>query len=292
MINSPYFFNDETYFFDQTSPLMERTISSFEQIQPNESEKMNTETNKENKICPIPKSQPTVDSKMKTFDSIKMLGQKTQRNENPSPKKEKENSEIDKKLGRIPNDSNKTGSHNKSSFDNIMRTIKPKISKYMHNLLNRSLKTTKYEFKRLDSVLNKELKKDFNLDLLNMTVKDIYLNFNISTKYSSHSIEDNLFDSSNENREIIQYIENNPEKEKDACEVLKLTYEEIIEKFIDDPKEGLENFKSIIRSEKYKLKKPVDLEKYISDIDYLFKNIRNWFEVKTGRQGKKRTKNL
>ena len=263
-------------------------------VEPNysiESEKINTETNQENKFSPVQNRQSNIDSKIQTDDSSKMLEKKTKRNANiPSSNQKKEISNAEKKYGRIPKNSDKIGLHNKMSFDNIIRAIKTRISKYLNNLLNRSLKTTRYTFKKIVSVINKELKKEFNIELSQMNVKDIYEKFDISPRYFRQSKKNTSLDLSNYNREIIQYIENNKEEEEEAYKILSLTYEDVIKRFIKDPNEGLEKFKSEIRNEENKLKNPEDLEKYIFDIEYLFKNFKKWFEEKKGRKGGKRNK--
>ena len=273
-------------------PQIGEFIGIFEPNYSIESEKINTETNQENKFSPVQNRQSNIDSKIQTnHSSNENEEKKTKRNANiPSSNQKKEIANVEKKYGRIPKNSDKIGLHNKMSFDNIIRAIKTRISKYLNNLLNRSLKTTIYTFKKIVSVINKELKKEFNIELSQMKVKDIYEKFDISPRYFRQSKKNTSLDLSNYNREIIQYIEKNQKEEEEAYKILSLTYEDVIKRFIKDPNEGLEKFKSEIRNEENKLKNPEDLEKYISDIEYLFNNFKKWFEEKKGRKGGKRNK--
>ena len=142
-----------------------------------------------------------------------------------------------------------------------MRAIKPRIFNYMHMLLNSSIETIENRFKKLESIINKELKTDFNLKLLKMTVKDIYLSFKKSPKYSNHSKNKSESNLSNENIDIVQYIMNNKDKEPKAYEILNLTYENIILKFIEDQDEGLEKFKSEIKDKENHFRGSIDINK-------------------------------
>ena len=141
----------------------------------------------------------------------KLLGNKmkrcknypTQKKTTRTPKKEKEvcieiYNGIKKIMGRKRrNDSNK-GSHTKNTPDNIMPKIKSNFFGYIH-LLNKSLISKDIRFSKLDSKINKELKKDFNLNLLDRTIRDIYEKTGISSKLTKISIIN-----SNINKEIIQ----------------------------------------------------------------------------------------
>ena len=280
--------SNDQYLF---SPIIQQLFYFQESCPFDESVKLNNGTNPDNKICEGPKEQIIVNSQMKT-DSFRMLGKKTKRIEKVKKiNLEKQISHNEKKLGRYPNSSDKIGAHNRSSYDNEMRAIKPRIFNYMHMLLNSSIETIENRFKKLESIINKELKTDFNLKLLKMTVKDIYLSFKKSPKYNNHSKNKSESNLSNENIDIVQYIMNNKDKEPKAYEILNLTYENIILKFIEDQDEGLEKFKSEIKDKENHFRGSIDINKYISDIDYLCKNFRNWFELKRGRKGTKRKKN-
>ena len=291
MLNDFLSFNIYSNDFNLFSPIIQPSFYFHDNCPSNESIKLNNGTNQDHKICAGPKEQIIVNSQKKTSDSFRMLEKKTKRKEkvkNINLKKQISNNE--KKPGRYPNTSDKIGAHNRSSYDNEMRAIKPRISNYMHILLNNSIENIDYRFKKLESIINKELKTDFNLKLLKMTVKEIYLSFKKSPKYNNHSknkIESNL---SNENIDIIKYIEKNKDKEPRAYKILNLTYEDIILKFIGDKDEGLEKFKSEIKDKENNFRGAINIKEYISDIDYLCINFRNWFESKRVRKGTKRKK--
>ena len=74
------------------------------------------------------------------------------------------------------------------------------------------------KFLKLSCKINKELKRDFNLDLLNRTIRDIYENTEISKKLKKLSnINFNI------NRKIISKIyEENIEEQ--TIKILNLTY--------------------------------------------------------------------
>ena len=73
--------------------------------------------------------------------------------------------------------------HGKYSENNMMRKIIVYIMLFILNFLNYSLKNKKYKFYRIDKKIMECLKKYFNLNLLNRTVKDIFSNEITSKKY-------------------------------------------------------------------------------------------------------------
>lgn len=91
--------------------------------------------------------------------------------------------------------------------------------------MNKSLKNKDIKFLKLGSKINKELKRDFNLKLLNRTIRDIYENTEITKKLRKLTkINSNI------NKEIISKIyEENIEEQ--TIKILNLTYFELFQMF-------------------------------------------------------------
>ena len=114
-------------------------------------------------------------------NSIEILS-KRKRNRDSIVNGDKENSEEkldndeNKKIGRRLKDEfyENEAKHNKYSEDNIITKLKTAIFKYILNHLNQSLEFTKYKFYPLNVKLNTCLNKDFNMELLERTIYDIY----------------------------------------------------------------------------------------------------------------------
>ena len=202
----------------------------------------------------------------KTKNTTKILGHKTKRNDiksNNITNNVENNVENKKRRGRKKKEELDKRNHNKQSEDNIMRKIKSYFLNYCHNLLNKSIMYKDLQFLKLNSEINENLKRDYNLNLLNITLKELYEKSSISTKYKKQI--KNCFD---KNKQIIKKIyEENEEVE--TIKILNLTYRELFNVFI-------RNIKKI----------SLELETKIKDISILhedeFKNINNFFEeIKT-----------
>ena len=187
------------------------------------------------------------------------------------------------------------GNHTRYSEDNIMRKIKSFFGKSLYNFLNNSLKNSK--FLKLEISINKDLKKDINIKLFNMTLKEIYSNSNISEKYKHEE--------QNHNRNLINkiYLEN---EETSVIKILNLTYLEAFDIFIRRIKtnqninpnlqkkiEGTdildnEKFEDVISlidkiEKEEEINKNGDINQYINKLKNLCLNFENWFEKKVGR---------
>ena len=98
---------------------------------------------------------------------------------------------TDKKRGRKTNISKKFEIHNKMSPDNIVKKIKASIFNFilafLNNIINlsdESYRLYNVELLKLDYKYVKTLKKEQEIELLNMTLKDIFSK-DISPKYKS-----------------------------------------------------------------------------------------------------------
>ena len=228
------------------------------------------------------------------------------------PKKEKEiyieiNNGGKSKMGRKKkNDSNK-GAHSKSTPDNIMRKIKSNFFVFIHNLLNKSLKNKDIKFLKLGSKINKELKRDFNLKLLNRTIRDIYENTEITKKLRKLTkINSNI------NKEIISKIyEENIEEQ--TIKILNLTYFELFQMFRSKIKSlsleleikkneiSLLNtdefsdinifFTKIANEEMKNNESQKNIDYYVNKVEELCIDYENWFANKKGRNRKKNNNN-
>ena len=227
-------------------------------------------------------------------------------------KKEKEvcieiNIGIKNNMGRKKkNDINK-GIHTKYSADNIIRKIKSNFFIFIHNLLNKSLQNKDMKFLKLNSKLNEVLKRDYNLELLKRTIRDIYENSKITSKLKKHA-ESN----SNKNKEIISKIyEENIEEQ--TIKILNLTYFELFKIFrskIASLDLELENkkseipilntdefndihrfFEKIVNEEMKNNESQENIDKYINQIEELCIGYESWFLNKKGRERKKKEKN-
>ena len=159
--------------------------------------------------------------------------------------------------------------HNKFREDNIVRKIKTFIFKYILDHLNKSLENKNYKFYPLNTHLNENLKKDFNERLLNMTICDIYSNFDLNNRYKNlETLNKNL---------IKKIYEENVEKK--AINILNMKYIDIVNHIRE---KDLENFLETIK-EKEKKKQEKNIDSYMEEINKMLYEYENWFKIKHGR---------
>ena len=183
----------------------------------------------------------------------------------------KNNANI-KKIGRrLKNETYENeANHNKNSDDNIIIKLKTAIFKYILNLLNQSLEFTKYKFYPLNVKLNICLKKEFNMELLERTIYDIYNTEDLNKIY----INDN-----DSNKNLIKKIfEENIEKK--TIGILKMKYKEVLNLIRE---KDLENFLKKIEN---KNKEKSD-DSFMDNVRHLLLTYEDWFKIKNGRNNKK-----
>ena len=205
---------------------------------------------------------------------------------------------IKKKRGRKKTTEINKGIHTKDSDDNKMVKIKTYFSNSFQKFINKILRIVKFD--KLDTVLGENLKKDYNLELWDKSLKDIYLETNISSIYSTTNPKNN--------REIINKIYK--EKNKEIITIMDLSYGEVFEIFIKDIKpmnlklfqkvkdskildnslfSTIKNFLNKIKEQEEKNGESEEfIEKYIKDIIRLCLNFKYWFTSKKARQRKKK----
>jgi len=166
--------------------------------------------------------------------------------------------------------------HNKSKEDNIIRKIKTFIFQHILKKLNGSLKNKHDKFYRLNKYLNEEIKKDFNENLLERTIYDIYKNPHLNLKGKT-TYKDKL------NSKLIDKIY----EEKIETETISIL-EKTFNKILDDIRESesdLDNFLGEIRKKEVKNGNP-DTETYIGLVKNVFKHYEDCFFKKKGRNAK------
>ena len=201
-----------------------------------------------------------------------------------------ENNEIKENIKDKDNDDNKTkgrrkkedsyenyADHNKFSEDNIIRKIKTFIFKYILELLNKSLEHTNLRFYPLNKDLNENLKRDFNEELLNRTIYDIYLNSEVNKRFPN-----SLYS----NKYLIKKIFKE-KSEKKTMKILSMKYIDILKHIREN---DLKYFLQKIK-EKERKNKGNFIDLYMKAVNYMLNQYENWFISKRGRNTTKKIKN-
>lgn len=178
--------------------------------------------------------------------------------------------------GRKKKEVEEKGNHTKFTDDNMMRKIKCHYFNHINNSLNNSLKNKPPIFLKLDNFINENLKRDYNMELMNKTIKDIYTNSKISNKYKKKNEENN--------KQLVEkiYSENN---EVDTIQILNKTYFELFSELIKDK---LDEFCSEILKKEEKNGLPHDqANDFSTKMKNLCMNYKEWFAMKRGRGGKR-----
>ena len=214
-------------------------------------------------------------------------------------------SNMIKKRGRKSLNNKDNGKHNKLSEDNIIEKIKTYIFNHIIVFLNLLIKEENKKLIKLDSYIVKQLKTEFNQQLLNATLKKIFLITDISDRYKNN----NKY-SLDVNRNIINKIyENNENNENEQIiRILNLTFGELFDIFISDLKpldeaivdkikgslildckyfSRASDFLEKVRKIEMKTNKNKEnVEEYINKIKNLCITFKQWFENKIGRNSK------
>ena len=206
------------------------------------------------------------------------------------------------KQGRKKLNEKNKGIHTKDKNDNKLRKIKTSFGNYFHNFLNNIIIDPNLKLTKIDKYINEELRKEFNIKLLDTTFKKIYKYKNLFNKYKKLN---------EKNKNIINkiYKEN---KEKEDIKILNLTYGEVFDIFISDLKPisleledkiigtdilnnekflRINNFLEKIREqEKNKVENEVFIDKYISSMKNLCVDFKEYYHNLKGRNSKNRIK--
>ena len=128
---------------------------------------------------------------------------------------------IKKNRGRKRKDESGSVFHTKTSKDNIIKKIKGFFLKYLNKILNDSLRFAfcYKQFYKLTSKISENLRKDFNIRLMDMTIREIYEEFP-PDKTRDSSVKKKNYD-------LIQEIFNNYDYTK-TIEILNTKYIDLL----------------------------------------------------------------
>lgn len=167
--------------------------------------------------------------------------------------------------------SDNSNKHGKDAEDNLMRKIKTFIFSNILSTLNRSLKDKSILFIKLEKKLNENLKKDFNEDLMQKTIKEIFLNFDISKRFKKEA-------QNFPNKNLIKKLYEEG-KEKDTINILNMKYIDVIKNIREN---NMEKFLHKIQLKENKNNGMND-EEYLKLLKDIFNRYEEWFKGKKGR---------
>jgi hypothetical protein len=229
----------------------------------------------------------TIENKKTKVTTTTNLAQKEQEEKNKiivpnkiqEEKKAKSKEFLKKKRGRKNKEDNlqsvDDSAHTKKKEDNMMRKIKTNLIKFHVKLLNNSLKDKTQIFYKIDKSISENLKRDFNLELNDRTLEDIFSNTDMSGRYKNYS-----------NKTLIQKIKAE-NKEKKTIELLNMKFIEVIYMIQD---KYLGEYLQTIEIKENTNEKSIDQE-YMKSLEELFFNYETWFKEKKGRNRESNAKN-
>ena len=185
-----------------------------------------------------------------------------------------ENKNNGKKLGRKRKNEEREAFHTKDRDDNKMRKVKTYIMNFILDYLNKSIVYNRKQFLKINKNVNECLRKDFNMSLMQMTIKDIFVQNKINETYSDFKKERNL------NQDLIKEIF---EKNEDI-ETIKILNMKYIDLVIIYRTEFLNQFISDLTKKEIRAEgKKEKVESYVEQLKYLLLNYEDWFEQKKGK---------
>lgn len=165
--------------------------------------------------------------------------------------------------------------HNKFKEDNIMRKIKNNLLDFIVNKFNSSLSDKTKKLLKIDKYLSENLNRDYNMDLMERTLLDIFMKTKISKKYKR--TDDKYY-----NVKLIRSIlDENIEKK--AIDLLDLKLIDMIN-YIKE--HNLDKFLAIIEKKEKKID-GANSEKYMALLKGILIDYKGWFKNKRGRVRKK-----
>jgi len=185
-----------------------------------------------------------------------------------------ENKNKGKKLGRKRKNEEREAFHTKDRDDNQMRKVKTYIMNFILDYLNKSIVYNRKKFLKINKNVNQCLRKDFNMSLMQMTIKDIFVQNKINETYNDFNKERNL------NQDLIKEIF---EKNEDI-ETIKILNMKYIDLVIIYRTEFLNQFISDLTKKEIRAEgKKEKVESYVEQLKYLLLNYEDWFEQKKGK---------
>ena len=180
-----------------------------------------------------------------------------------------------KKSEKSQKEKKNSSEHNKDSPDNMMRKIKTNLMDWIVIILNDSLNDKSLSIYKIDKSINEYLKRDFNLELMERTIKDIFSNTKISAKYKRNN------DDYSNNSIIKEILEKNVETK--TIYYLNLRFIDMIDIIRNRHlKEFLENIEK-----KEKKSDNINIKEYMRSIKELLLGYKEWFDNKKGRNRQK-----
>ena len=187
-----------------------------------------------------------------------------------------------KKQGRKKKDAEERGEHDKFCEDNMIRKIKSNFIKYAHERINNNISDKDLQLLRLDSEINEILKKDYNLELMDKTFKNLYENTPISSKYKKKD--------SYSNKYLIDKLYNEERfTQSNAISDLNKTYKELYNDYINNHLDELLN-KIKNELEKEGKESEESIKEYMEKFEHLCLTYEDWFKSKKGRNGRNKRK--
>lgn len=172
--------------------------------------------------------------------------------------KEKIKPQNGNKRGRKRKGESGKGKHSKKEKDNIIRKIKVHFFRYVKETLNKAIKDKRHKFKNVPYYIISKSSKEFNTDLMNLTIKEIYEeSFQYVDKYKEKNYKRNKW--------ALEYFskEENEDNEKEVINLLNLNFIQFFDIF---RKEYLPTFLDEINPLS-KNKKPNNNKKGESNVD-------------------------
>ncbi len=211
--------------------------------------------------------------------------------------KEKIKPQNGNKRGRKRKGESGKGKHSKKEKDNIIRKIKVHFFRYVKETLNKAIKDKRHKFKNVPYYIISKSSKEFNTDLMNLTIKEIYEeSFQYVDKYKEKNYKRNKW--------ALKYFskEENEVNEKEVINLLNLNFiqffdifrKEYLPTFLDEinplsknkkpnnNKKGESNVDEKIDEE--------DVNQYLTKVENICNNFETLFLNKTNSSKKIKTK--
>jgi hypothetical protein len=211
-------------------------------------------------------------------NNISYIGNKSTKVNSKTLSKKRQRSDDEnqiKKQGRKKKYDDEKGEHDKFSEDNMIRKIKSNFIKHIHETINNNISDKDSQLLRLDPHFNEILKKDFNLQLMSTTFKNLYENTAISSKYRNKD--------ANSNKYLIDKLYNEERyTQSNAISDLDKTYKELYDDYINNHLDELLNkIKNELEKEGKESKE--NIAEYIEKFKNLCLTYEDWFKNKKGR---------
>ena len=180
-------------------------------------------------------------------------------------------------IGRKLKEDKTERKHSKFGEDNMMNKVKTYFLKFIRDQINLTLSPGHDKFLKISKDVCANLQRDFNLELMNMTIGSIFSQYSINGSYSKSKYDKNY-----NSKLVAKIIRDN--KEKRTIEFLNKTYCEVLDIM---RKNHLKQFKKDILDKEIKNGEDKDIaEEYVYYSVDLLENYESWFREKSIRRKK------